>query len=660
MKRAAHLLIAALPGLAIAGAALAGAVPTAGDLATYFLPLRQRTAEVLAGARSPYWNPDSGCGEPFLANPQSVLGYPPAWLAAVLPVERAVGVEVGLHLAWLAAGCALLARRLAARAPAAVAAGWAAALAGPMLSAAGVLNNLDAVAWLPWAWVAALAGAPVALAGCLAAAFLAGEPQLAAMGWVVAAVLAPRQRTVAALLLAGALGAAVLVPFAVWVAGGDRGPDNDVAAAAAGAVAPAELGALVAPGIPAQARPDRYVSHLLLPGWVVLLGTWAALRRPGSPRRLALCGLACAAGAVVAGLPLGREAWFTLTQGLVRFPSRLLFVAVPALAVAAAATVDVVRVRVPGAALIAAAWLAGGIALGGAPLGVLAQAVTTAAALLPPAAPAALLLGTVAVAPFNLAALDLRAGWRPPSAACLTTQRAAARLYPVETSRQLLRWAAADSAYRYASVGLGYTCLLDGRRTARSFAPVRARTLVAHLAEADRGPSGRWWLDSLAADALVAPHPVAGFPPLCDHDGVRVVANPAAWPEITVLAELPVPQSPPRYAGEVLSLVRGDDELVVRVRVAAGAAVVTLLSNPDPGWRYLLDGRPAAVVRGAGILHGVAAEHGEHELHARYRPPLFRAGVTLSLLAGLAVVAAGLRAARRRGAATRTSGPAAS
>ena len=151
MRRWPGPVLAALPGVTLALAALLGPTPTVRDLPGYFTPLRTRTAEVLRGSRGPFWNKDAGCGEPFFANPQAVLLYPPGGWRWRSPAERAVGVEAGLHLAWLAVGCALLARRLgAASAWLEAAAGWGVALAGPLADAAGVLNNLDGVAWLPW------------------------------------------------------------------------------------------------------------------------------------------------------------------------------------------------------------------------------------------------------------------------------------------------------------------------------------------------------------------------------------------------------------------------------------------------------------------------------------------------------------------------------
>jgi hypothetical protein len=49
----------------------------------------------------PLWNPYLSSGLPFVANPQPALFYPPTWLALLMPVPKALGLIVVLHL-WLA------------------------------------------------------------------------------------------------------------------------------------------------------------------------------------------------------------------------------------------------------------------------------------------------------------------------------------------------------------------------------------------------------------------------------------------------------------------------------------------------------------------------------------------------------------------------------
>ncbi|OYW06449.1 MAG: hypothetical protein B7X11_01065 [Acidobacteria bacterium 37-65-4] len=447
MRPGWRLAAAAAPGLALAFAAVLGWAPAAGDLPSYFVPLRQRTAAVVTGARGPFWDPDAGCGEPFFANPQSALLYPPAWLAAVLPARAAVGVEVGLHLALLAVGCALLARRLGAAGWLDVAAGWSVLAAGPVLDAVGVLNNLESLAWMPWVWGAALAGSVPATAGFLALAYLAAEPSLALVAGLVALVLAPRRRTLAALALAVAIVAVQALPFAAWVRGGDRGPGVDQELGVVGAVLPAELVAMVAPGAPLPSYTGiHFVSHFAVPLWALALGLVAAFDRRAAVRRLALSGWVLVLASVLPELPAGAAVWHALTAGFVRYSGRLLFPAVVALVPAAAAAVGTRRARPWLAAGLAALVAAGGLALGGAPWPTATGAVT-AAAVLAAACPApAAVIGAAAVAWRTHDALGLREVRPVRPALCLAAQREARRVYVVAPSAQQLAFVQNDES----------------------------------------------------------------------------------------------------------------------------------------------------------------------------------------------------------------------
>jgi hypothetical protein len=631
VKSARAVALAGLPGLLLATAALLGWSPSARDLPAYFLPLRARTAEVLEGSRGPFWNPDVGCGEPYFANPQTGLLYPPAWLATLLPARTAVGVEVGLHLALLGWGCALLARRLGARGWLCLAAGWGAVLAGPTADAAGVLNNLDALAWLPWAWWAALEGGPARTAVFLAAAYLAGEPQLAALGGAVALSLAPSRRTLAALALGVGLIAVQLLPFGVWVHGGDRGPGTVASEAAAGAVRPAELAALAAPGAALPQRAERYVDHLAVPVWALLLGI-LALARPGRSRVLAAWGVVLLVAAVLAGAGWGRVVWTLLTAGLLRYPGRLVFPALIALLPAAAAVAEERRSRWAG---VVVAVVLGGVGLlaGGDLLPTAIEAIATGFVVAGAGAGVAGVVAALALAPASLLALGLTRGPVIGPASCLDAQRGPFRVYTVQPSARQVAWVMGDEPRRAATLGWGYSSLLDGRRMVRTFAPLEAGPLAAHLAAADRGPAGRWWLDTLAAQRIVSFHPVAGFPEECREGDLRVLENPAAWPQESVVRALPAAGEPPVLQGTVLDRKASDDRMSWRVWVGKPGGVLLWLATPDRGWRFTVDGVSVGDRRGPGILHGVPVAAGEHLVVARYRPPLVLLGGAFSLLA---------------------------
>ncbi|MEW6336825.1 MAG: YfhO family protein [Acidobacteriota bacterium] len=630
--------VAALPGLLLAAVSLTGIAPNARDLPTYFEPLRLRAAEVLTEGRSPWWSPDTGGGEPFFANPQTGILYPPAWLAAVMPAGNALGIEAGLHLALLGAGVCWLARRLGARNFLGVAGGLAATLAGPVAGSAGVLNNLDTLAWLPWLWGAAHLGALPAVALCGAAAWLGGEPQLAAVGWALAIMLAPRRRTLGGLAIAAGLVATQAVPFASWVAGGDRGPGAAIEEVAGGALKPREWPSLAFEREADPVGEDRFVVHPTLALWVLVLGAVAAMDRRPPVRRMAIAGWVLIGVALVAGLDWGQEVWATVTLGLVRFPTRLLLPAAILIAPAAAAAAGT-RVVSPGKAVgLALGLAAAGIAVHAPLPGAVVAGLTAGLALAPPLAAPAAVVGALALAPMAVAALDLE---RHAAAAtpCLDAQVAGARVYAVAPSAAQLQWVA-GKAERARALGLGYTPLLDGRRHVRSFGPVISRPLSEHLAQADRGPAFRWWLDALGADRVVAHHPLVGFEELCREGGLHVAVNSQAWPVVSLVAQLPRPGLPPQAAGLLENGTERDDSAEWRVHAPAGGAVLMRLVNPDDGWRWTVDGRRVTVERGEGIVHGVRVPPGRHHVRARYRPPGLVAGAAVSTLSLVVLVVA--------------------
>lgn len=73
---------------------------------------------------------------------------------------------------------------------------------------------------------------------------------------------------------------------------------------------------------------------------------------------------------------------------------------------------------------------------------------------------------------------------------------------------------------------------------------------------------------------------------------------------------------------------------------AAPVAGLVVLSRTDyPGWRYWVNGEPAAPLRAFGTLPALIVPRGPWELRARYRPASAGAGMALSLLS---LIAAGV------------------
>src|SRR5438270_984851 len=152
------------------------------DHSDYFQPLRYFTAVELRNFRLPLWNPYNASGEPWLANPQTAVFYPPFWIYLIVPFAQAYVIFLLLHIALLGYGAFLLFSRFAAERAAFVGA-VALMLCGPTLSMLDIQNNLTTFAWLPLVLWCALSGAsPVASGGAVAMSFLAGEPFFATIG----------------------------------------------------------------------------------------------------------------------------------------------------------------------------------------------------------------------------------------------------------------------------------------------------------------------------------------------------------------------------------------------------------------------------------------------------------------------------------------------
>lgn len=79
----------------------AGRIVASNDLSNMFLPWLRFAVSTLQQGHLPLWNPYFFSGSSFIANPQPALFYPPTWLVLLMPVTRALGWIVVLHL-WLA------------------------------------------------------------------------------------------------------------------------------------------------------------------------------------------------------------------------------------------------------------------------------------------------------------------------------------------------------------------------------------------------------------------------------------------------------------------------------------------------------------------------------------------------------------------------------
>jgi len=86
------------------------------------------------------------------------------------------------------------------------------------------------------------------------------------------------------------------------------------------------------------------------------------------------------------------------------------------------------------------------------------------------------------------------------------------------------------------------------------------------------------------------------------------------------------------------------EEVVIRARLDAPGYLVLSDAN-YPGWRVLVDGRPAPLLTANFLFRAVALPEGEHTVSFQYRSAALERGARVSLagLAILGVIAAGGR-----------------
>lgn len=278
--RALLLLAAALPAAPLLPALAAGEALYFRDVGQNHLPNRILGLRMIRDGEPPLWNPLRGAGQPFLANPNSMVLRPTTLLFLIFP-ERLVHVPVILSVMLLlaAAGAGTWAYlRACGRSEAAALVGAAAfALSGPVQTVGQILNYLEGVAWMPatlwlvrrgiergWRPWGVLAG------GAFGLVLAAGEPVFAAVTLTAAAAVpglrgcGPRRAAalLAAVLATGLLISAVQVlPMAEIAARSLRAEGLDLAEVLRWSLPPRALAEAAVPGLlgdPSRAGPGVY------------------------------------------------------------------------------------------------------------------------------------------------------------------------------------------------------------------------------------------------------------------------------------------------------------------------------------------------------------------------------------------------------------------
>jgi hypothetical protein len=173
--------------------------PTFRDQGDFFFPLKLYTADRILRGELPLWNPLSGGGEPWLANLQSGVFYPPGLLFLLPSVALAAGLYLLFHFAVAAFGMRAFLRGEAVSESAALAGSAAFAASGFTASLSCYWNHFGAFAFLPA--IAALArsglrtrAARLAFAGLLALQALSGSPEISAATLAISVLFAWRAR----------------------------------------------------------------------------------------------------------------------------------------------------------------------------------------------------------------------------------------------------------------------------------------------------------------------------------------------------------------------------------------------------------------------------------------------------------------------------------
>ncbi len=166
------------------------------DLYLYFIPIRRILLEVLGAGELPLWNVYLHGGQPLLGDISATAFYPSLLLYLLLPLTRALSIDLVLHVLASAAALYVLARRLGFGQPAAAVGGLVYGYCGYTLSQANLYFRLLATPYLPLmllCWHAYLCRPQhrrqvhPALLGLLALGLLqlfAGSAEMVALTWL--------------------------------------------------------------------------------------------------------------------------------------------------------------------------------------------------------------------------------------------------------------------------------------------------------------------------------------------------------------------------------------------------------------------------------------------------------------------------------------------
>jgi hypothetical protein len=688
-----------LEALAIAGVLVAMAIvlwplvfqdelPRATDTISFYAPFAAFLHDQLAHGTLPLWNPTAFSGQPFAADAQSGVSYPPALAAFGLlsPGSGLVALAI-FHYALAALGAYAFARVVGAGRLGSTYAGIAYGASGHLVARSTMLGLLAGVAWLPVCMAAAelLARArpdrrPAAvllLGFCLACSILAGSQQLAAVTAIAAGLwlLVRAGRRGVVLALAAVAAAALLAAVALL-------PRLELlhrSSSADGVADPSGIGSLVFGDLRALYGPFG-VSHselttLYAGAATPVLALYAVFVLRRYTRALvvlvvfAVVWATGLAGWLLGPLPL-------LPSLATHEPVRAMAVAVLAMAVLAGLALVRITTRRPFAGLVVVSVLVV-IAVGGGTPWRLAFLLPLAAVLL--CLPAlgrgrtALVFGASALLVVVTADLAWHAAHQQSR---LHWQSAASVLPPpAPSARFLLARQASGPPFRFASVGDPYALhhqlgsagsagaralLLDsesvrlGLEDVAGYNPVHLKSYNRYLLASNGGiavdrhfeyavhaPTS--WLRALGVRYYVSPpgKQPRNLPVVYRDAHAVITRDPQALPLArTVRADGSL------QADRIVSRQANRVEIV-----SAGAAGRLVLADPAyPGWHVTVDGHAARSETADGLFRAVQVPAGTHRVEWTFSPRSLWAGLWISIatLVVLGGIALGWPISRRR------------
>jgi hypothetical protein len=547
------------------------------DHGDYFQPLHWFTATELQHGRLPLWNAYSASGEPWLANPQTGVFYPPAWLFVVLPFARAYTIYLLLHVVLLGCGAYLLFARLTRPGGGALLAAVALTFCGPVMSLLDVSNNLTTFAWMPLIVWCALSDISAKTCGAMMAlSFLAGEPFFASIGAVLFLVVRRRgwMDKLEAVAIAFALSAVQLFPFLSWIASSDRAHGGMTRAQILlASMAPRDWLRLAIPpkeaGLLHSFLPIVYAGLLTIV--FAIIGIIIARRRAAGWIALILLSALLAAGSHLG--PVG-DVLASLPLTLFRYPARLVPFAVLGICALAAFGCNAIRSE---------------------PIKLL-LALLTFVDLLVRIQP------LLATEPFN----PLRVPY-PPS---------------IGRDSKIVRIDMPNDRDRDGWI-LGYLNLYQRRFDTWTAAPAVSERYAEMILPATT--NGRLaMLDAVSGGYIFAPRTLVAFPAIAARAGVVVHRNIHALP-LAYFQDATHRIIPASMLAFTTSSVYIDVD-------APSEGDVILTQNAAPGWRVAVDGI-AANPHESSVFRAVHVARGHHGIQWIYRPPSLIIGAVLTLAA---------------------------